>query len=103
MSHLAPASIVRPHKTSMAELKLRRLNEHNARLREDLARPRARVSEASISLIKYCSSTKDPLLPSVWGPPGKGEDPYAPPDTGCCTTTSSHPFVTIHYYISTSL
>ncbi|KGB75819.2 guanine nucleotide-binding protein subunit gamma [Cryptococcus deuterogattii R265] len=71
MSHLAPASIVRPHKTSMAELKLRRLNEHNARLREDLARPRARVSEASISLIKYCSSTKDPLLPSVWGPPGK--------------------------------
>lgn len=89
MSHLAPASIVRPHKTSMAELKLRRLNEHNARLREDLARPRARVSEASISLIKYCSSTKDPLLPSVWGPPGKGEDPYAPPDIGCCTSKCS--------------
>lgn len=84
MSHLAPTSLVRPHKTSMAELKLRRLNEHNARLREDLARPRVRVSEASISLIRYCSNTKDPLLPSVWGPPGKGEDPYAPPDTGCC-------------------
>lgn len=31
----------------MSELKLRRLIEHNQRLREDLARPRVRVSEAS--------------------------------------------------------
>lgn len=38
----------RPHKQSMAELKLRRLTEHNHRLREDLARPRIRVSEASV-------------------------------------------------------
>ena len=37
----------RPHKQSMAELKLRRLTEHNQRLREDLARPRVRISEAS--------------------------------------------------------
>jgi hypothetical protein len=22
-------------------------------------------------------------VPSVWGPVGKGEDPYAPPQTGC--------------------
>ena len=32
---------------SMSELKLRRLTEHNQRLREDLQRPRVRVSEAS--------------------------------------------------------
>jgi hypothetical protein len=38
----------RPQKQSMAELKLRRLTEHNQRLRADLARPRIRVSEASI-------------------------------------------------------
>lgn len=31
----------------MSELKLRRVIEHNQRLREDLARPRVRVSEAS--------------------------------------------------------
>ena len=31
----------------MHELKLRRLTEHNARLRDDLQRPRVRVSEAS--------------------------------------------------------
>lgn len=37
----------RPHKQSMSELKLRRLTEHNQRLKEDLARPRIRVSEAS--------------------------------------------------------
>ncbi|GHJ85279.1 hypothetical protein NliqN6_1681 [Naganishia liquefaciens] len=75
----------RPHKQSMSELKLRRLTEHNSRLREDLHRPRIRVSEASMSLIRYCKATRDPLLPSVWGPLQKGEDPYAPPEqAGCC-------------------
>ena len=33
--------------STMSELKLRRLTEHNQRLREDLNRPRVRVSEAS--------------------------------------------------------
>jgi hypothetical protein len=68
---------------SMSELKLRRLIEHNQRLREDLARPRVRVSEASArcvltrvilspaaadtapqrpSLIRYCKTTKDHLV-----------------------------------------
>ncbi|RSH95162.1 Guanine nucleotide-binding protein subunit gamma [Saitozyma podzolica] len=75
----------RPHKQSMAELKLRRLTEHNHRLREDLARPRIRVSEASVSLIHYCTTTKDPMLPTVWGAPAKGADPYAPPEQGCCS------------------
>ncbi|KAJ9100886.1 Guanine nucleotide-binding protein subunit gamma 1 [Naganishia adeliensis] len=77
----------RPHKQSMSELKLRRLTEHNARLREDLHRPRIRVSEAAMSLIRFCKATRDPLLPSVWGPLAKGEDPYAPPQqAGCCST-----------------
>lgn len=34
-------------KQSMADLKLRRLQELNARLKEDLERPRVKVSEAS--------------------------------------------------------
>ncbi|KAF7311461.1 G-protein gamma subunit [Mycena kentingensis (nom. inval.)] len=79
----SPTMNSRPHKQSMSELKLRRLTEHNQRLREDLARPRVRVSEASASLIRYCKTTKDHLVPSVWGPVGKGEDPYAPPAQGC--------------------
>ena len=65
----------------MSELKLRRLTEHNQRLREDLARPRVRVSEASarsvsvdilngnpshssVSLIRYCKTTRDHLVRS---------------------------------------
>ncbi|KAL8874230.1 MAG: hypothetical protein Q9174_000422 [Haloplaca sp. 1 TL-2023] len=42
---------VKNKKQSMADLKLRRLNELNSRLREDLERPRIRVSEASMSSV----------------------------------------------------
>ncbi|KAH6918317.1 guanine nucleotide-binding protein subunit gamma [Coprinopsis sp. MPI-PUGE-AT-0042] len=72
---------------SMSELKLRRLLEHNQRLREDLARPRVKVSEASASLIAYCRTTKDHLVPSVWGPAGRSENPYETQSGGgkCCT------------------
>lgn len=58
---LSPSMSSRP-KQSMSELKLRRLLEHNQRLRDDLARPRIRVSEASASLIRYCKTTKDHLV-----------------------------------------
>lgn len=37
----------------MSELKLRRLTEHNQRLREDLARPVVRVSEASARYVSF--------------------------------------------------
>ncbi|TYJ55591.1 hypothetical protein B9479_003741 [Cryptococcus floricola] len=74
----------RANKATMHELKLRRLLEHNHRLREELARPRVMVSVASMNLINHCRSTKDPLIPSVWGPLQKGEDPYAPVDNGSC-------------------
>jgi len=78
----------RQGKQSMSELKLRRLTEHNLRLREDLDRPRVRVSEAAQSLIRYCSQNKDYLVPSVWGPVDKAADPYVQQATGgggCCT------------------
>lgn len=42
---------VKNKKQSMADLKLRRLNELNSRLREDLDRPRIKVSEASMSYV----------------------------------------------------
>ena len=50
----------RPHKQSMSELKLSRLMEHNARLRDDLARPRIRVSEASARSVYFFSWTRRP-------------------------------------------
>ncbi|RHZ80664.1 hypothetical protein Glove_134g197 [Diversispora epigaea] len=68
---------------SMSELKLRRLVELNQRLREDLDRSRVRVSEASASLIAYCRGTRDYLVPSVWGPVDKRDDPYAPNGGNC--------------------
>jgi hypothetical protein len=43
-----------PHnkRQNMAELKLRRLNELNVRLKEDLERPRIKVSEASMRYVR---------------------------------------------------
>ncbi|KAI9740993.1 MAG: Guanine nucleotide-binding protein subunit gamma [Cirrosporium novae-zelandiae] len=71
-------------KQSMADLKLRRLNELNLRLKEDLDRPRVKVAEASMSLISYCNNTKDYMVPSVWGNVEKRDDPYAPQQSGGC-------------------
>jgi guanine nucleotide-binding protein subunit gamma len=38
----------------------------------------------SDSIIAYCNSTRDYMVPSVWGPVPKGEDPYAPQQSGGC-------------------
>jgi len=77
---------VKNKKQSMADLKLRRLNELNSRLKEDLERPRIKVSEASMSLIQYTNTTKDFMVPSIWGQVEKREDPYAPQQSGgCCS------------------
>ncbi|KAL1971794.1 hypothetical protein VTN31DRAFT_1882 [Thermomyces dupontii] len=76
----------RAKKQSMADLKYRRLMELNSRLKEDLDRPRVKVSEAALSLINYCNNTRDFMVPSVWGQVDKREDPYAPTQSGgCCT------------------
>ncbi|GAB1192018.1 GGL domain-containing protein [Aspergillus pseudonomiae] len=77
---------VKNKKQSVADLKYRRLTELNARLKEDLDRPRVKVSEAAMSLINYCNNTRDFMVPSVWGQVDKRDDPYAPQQQGgCCT------------------
>ena len=48
---------VKNKKQSMADLKLRRLNELNMRLKEDLERPRIRVSEASMRYVILLGSS----------------------------------------------
>lgn len=46
---LQPEDLPRRHnKNSMHELKLRRILENNARLKDDLSRPRIPVSQASL-------------------------------------------------------
>jgi len=76
----------RNRKQSMAELKLRRLQELNARLKEDLERRRIPVSEAANDLINFTEKEpKDWMVPSKWGTVDRKEDPYAPQQsTGCC-------------------
>ncbi|KAJ2082169.1 Guanine nucleotide-binding protein subunit gamma [Coemansia sp. RSA 988] len=66
----------------MSEHKLRKIVEHNNRLKEQLELPRIPVSQASESLISFVTSTKDYLLPSVWGPPP--HDPFASQTSGGC-------------------
>ncbi|KAL2913719.1 Guanine nucleotide-binding protein subunit gamma [Polyrhizophydium stewartii] len=68
----------------MSELKLRKLMEHTQRLKEQLDLPRIKVSEASQTLIQYVTTTKDSLLPSVWGPVDKKDDPFQTGAGGCC-------------------
>ncbi|GAB5590250.1 Guanine nucleotide-binding protein subunit gamma 1 [Umbelopsis nana] len=69
---------------NLSENKLKRIIEYNARLKEQLDIPRVRVSEASQELIAYCKGNRDPLVPSVWGPVDKKEDPFAPVSSGGC-------------------
>ncbi|KAI8895816.1 G-protein gamma-like domain-containing protein [Globomyces pollinis-pini] len=69
----------------MSELKLRKLMEHTQRLREQLELPRIKVSEAGLTLIAYVKATKDSLLPSVWGPVDKKDDPFQTQGGGCCS------------------
>jgi len=76
----------RNRKQSMAELKLRRLQELNLRLKEDLERRRIPVSEAANDLISFTEKEpKDWMVPSKWGTVDRKEDPYAPQQSnGCC-------------------
>ncbi|KAI6710685.1 guanine nucleotide-binding protein gamma subunit [Diplocarpon mali] len=79
---------IKKNKQSMADLKLRRLTELNTRLREDLERERIPVSQAAKSIISYTNSTKDFMVPSVWGTVDKKDDPYAPQLSLLCMAIS---------------
>jgi guanine nucleotide-binding protein subunit gamma len=74
----------RRDRAAVSEQKLKKLLENNQRLRYQLDMPRIPVSEASISLINYVKTTKDYLVPSVWGPVDRKDDPYAPQRTSPC-------------------
>ncbi|KAL8678078.1 MAG: hypothetical protein Q9186_005543 [Xanthomendoza sp. 1 TL-2023] len=111
---------VKNKKQSMADLKLRRLNELNSRLKEDLERPRIKVSEASMSyvprislsfslnrnpalLIQYCQNTKDFMVPSLWGQVDKREDPYAPQQPNGCYGVALTPLCHLHWQYAQEL
>ena len=43
------------------------LKKANEQLQAELNIDRMKVSEACKSVVNYCMSTKDPMIPSLWG------------------------------------
>ncbi|ORE03675.1 hypothetical protein BCV72DRAFT_212782 [Rhizopus microsporus var. microsporus] len=68
-------------KQTISETKLRKLLELNQKLKEQLDISRVPISEASRSLIEYCQTTQDMMIPSIWG--SKNSDPFTEPTAGC--------------------
>ncbi|KAL1929609.1 hypothetical protein VTP01DRAFT_1747 [Rhizomucor pusillus] len=66
---------------TVSEAKLRKILELNDKLKEQLEIQRIPVSEASRSLIDYCQSNPDVMVPSVWG--HRSPDPFAEPAGEC--------------------
>ncbi|CDO94367.1 unnamed protein product [Kluyveromyces dobzhanskii CBS 2104] len=58
------------------QLKLKRIEELNSKLRNELARERMTASNACLSIIDYTSTHSDYAVPEVWGFPTSGENPY---------------------------
>jgi len=66
-----------------AEKKYQKLCRLTNRLRDQLRLQTIPVSKAACSLVNYTISVKDPLLPSVWGPIEKRDNPYAATNSKC--------------------
>lgn len=63
-------------------LKLKRINELNNTLREELSRERITASNACLNLINYIQTTRDYTLPELWG--------YPPQNTNHFITNRHH-------------
>ncbi|ORZ00627.1 G protein gamma subunit Gpg1 [Syncephalastrum racemosum] len=68
----------------LTESKLKKIEDYTQRLRTQLDTPREPVSVASKDLLDFCNATYDPLVPSVWGPLDKQDDPFAPTQRAVC-------------------
>lgn len=72
-------------------LKLKRINELNDKLRDELQRERITVSNACLQLIAYTTSTRDYALPTLWGYPPADTNHFRDfqtqhaDDATCCT------------------
>ncbi|CAI1520359.1 hypothetical protein SEUBUCD646_0J02770 [Saccharomyces eubayanus] len=58
------------------QLKLKRINELNNKLRKELSRERITASNACLTIINYTSNTKDYALPELWGYPSAGSNHF---------------------------
>jgi guanine nucleotide-binding protein subunit gamma, fungi len=53
-------------------------------MRADVVVTEMLTCQSLFSIIAYCNGTRDYMVPSTWGPVPKGEDPYAPQQSGGC-------------------
>ncbi|QLG71479.1 hypothetical protein HG535_0B05210 [Zygotorulaspora mrakii] len=58
-------------------LKLKRVNELNSKLRNELSRERITASNACLTLVNYVSTHRDYTLPELWGYPQPGSNRFA--------------------------
>lgn len=58
-------------------LKLRRINELNDKLRDELGRERITASNACLAISNYVSTHRDYTLPEIWGYPPPGSNHFA--------------------------
>ncbi|CCD24373.1 Ste18p NDAI_0D00590 [Naumovozyma dairenensis CBS 421] len=79
-------------------IKLKRINELNNKLRNELSRERITASNACLTIINYTNNTKDYTLPDIWGYPPPGSNHFrnnlkrsiqrpttSSNSAGCCT------------------
>lgn len=57
-------------------LKLKRINELNNKLKNELARERITASNAALGIINYTTTQKDYVLSDVWGYPEPGSNHF---------------------------
>lgn len=57
-------------------LKLKRINELNNNLRNELSRDRITASNACLNLINFIQNNKDYTLPEIWGYPPQNSNHF---------------------------
>ncbi|KAK9448908.1 GGL domain-containing protein [Limtongia smithiae] len=66
------------------ELKLQRIQLFRDQALDELNREREPASAAVARITQYTKSTKDYMIPSVWGPIERKDDPYIPQQADTC-------------------
>lgn len=57
-------------------LKLKRIDELNNKLKQELGRDRITASNACLSIIDYATTHRDYALAEIWGYPPPGSNPF---------------------------
>ena len=65
------------------DARVAKLQAANTQLKSELNLERVPVSQSSNAILDFCSRTRDPMVPSVWGRLEDKDNPYAVKKSGC--------------------